>query len=102
MGARISAHACGGIDLHQHTQRFSAGCNRHAGELSPEAAAEVLNAQRHNLEGDAPGNVEEPYTFNLSDPNRLPNQNLDRRRYGIMGGYEQAQPGHCCTDYRQL
>ena len=50
--------------------------------LTPEQAAQVQQAQSTNLEGDAPDN-EEPYTFNLSNPYAIPNQNVAQNSTGI-------------------
>lgn len=61
-----------------------AGTPLEAQSLSPELAADVQQAQQYNLDGEAPGN-EEPYAFNLSDPDVLPNANADRRQVGISG-----------------
>ena len=53
--------------------------------MAPALAKQVQNAQTYDLEGDAPGN-EEPYTFNLSNPNQIPDQNADRRQSGLNSG----------------
>ena len=63
----------------------AAGTPLSAQALSPALAAQVQDAQQTNLEGEAPGN-DEPYSFNLSNPNEVPNQNADRRSSGISGG----------------